>query len=233
MVAVQEIDFADLFALRPRLWSELVAEVNWTDPASVRRFAERAREVVACLTDVHHRLPGLGLTLAQLVELRQKAWLAEDAASTAHAAGKGDFRPAAPLAPAMRRAIVNLWVRGLEPERIQCALSVHPAWVAATLEGVALGDDERAVIRAHLDGLTLPEVTRRTLVPKTTAARWIERWLGEEPRTNRRTDSHARAERAWRMRQQGRALADIAAELDMSEDAVKKAIRRHKPRAAE
>lgn len=229
-MTAESVDWADLYALRPRLWSELVAEVDWKNSASVMRFAERAHEIVACLTDVHHRLPGLGLTLAQLVELRQRAWEAEDAAS---ASWTGELHLYRALAPAMRGAIVNLSVRGLESDRIACALEVHPAWVDDALAGLELADRDRAVLRSHLAGRSLPEIIRETLTPETTVVRVIHRFLGEEPRTNRRADAAERKLKAWRWHQQGVPVAEIAERLGVPKETAKKLVQRGKPRAAE
>lgn len=233
-----DVDWTTLYALRPNLWSDYLDELETAldegraSSSTLVDFMERCLRSVRCLSDFHARLPGLGLSLAAFIDLREKALAAElvalgfendlslraDRPTRAHKDG--------PVSPKLAAAIVNLHLRGLDNERIICALGIHTAWPAAVLRRTRLHAGAHDVVREHLAGASLSQIAARTKVPASSALRVI-RQIGEKPNgTGVRVDARARARSIVKLRQRGASYKEIAERLDCSLDTVRNALRR-------
>lgn len=235
-----EPSLVDMYILRPRLFRSLLEDVKPDDPDSLRRFYYSQKNWYDCLTRGRH-VRELGMTLPQIMELRERAWDAEEAATRHaldqdpdhHGYGRRPLGMDTPLSRTMTGAIETLLARGLEKSRAACVLEIHPRWVDHVAGNMRLTDRDRAVIKAHIDGQTVPQITKATLVPPDTVKRIVKRWLHEEPRTNRRSDSAERGRKACQMHRLGVPVPEIAEKLGVSEGAVRKYIIRYRARAAE
>lgn len=218
-------DPVDLYLLAPRLWRETFArEIDPNDPASLARFVEVVGKLLRCFEE---RLPELGLSLARLAELRDAAWYDEDAAS-GRRWDKLDWDQILdqPLSRGMVTAIENLLLRGANTKEISCLLSVPLKWVVVTVARTRLRPNHYQVARAHLGGLALNEITKKTGEPRTSAERIIRERLGEEPKVNSREEVRDRRERVRQLRFVERlSESDIAEKLDVPLYTVKNDLR--------
>lgn len=233
-----DVDWATLYALRPNLWNDYLEELEAAldegraSPGTLADFMERCLRTVKCLSDFHARLPGLRLSLAAFVDLREKA-LAAEAAALRHENDRSlrADRPArahkdGPLSPTLAAAIVNLHLRGLDEDRIICALGIHTAWPQAVLRRTHLHAGAHDVVREHLAGASLAQIEQRTGVPVSSALRVI-RQIDEKPNgVGKRVDARARARDIVKLRRRGLAYKEIAERLDCSLDTVRNALRR-------
>lgn len=233
-----DVDWTTLYALRPNLWNDYLEELEAAmdegraSPASLADFMERCLHSVRCLSDVHARLPELGLSLAAFVDLREKALAAEQAALEfeKNRSLRAD-RPArahkdGPVSPAMARVIVNLHLRGLSGDRITCALGIHTGWPDAVLRRTRLHARARDVIREHLAGKSLARIAADTGVSPSSAIRIIGQ-IGEKPNgAGARVDARARARTIRKLRERGLSYKEIAERVGCSLDAVRNALRR-------
>lgn len=238
-----EVDWVRLYVQAPNLWQSYLTDLERRpEPAAVARFVDRCIRSLRCLTDMHARLPGIGLTLARFVELREAAWHAQFDAVAHEERPIGDDETAAErltqrraawqpglaeaLAPEMRAAVINLHLRGLDDTRIACALEIPEDWPPAIIGRAHLNANARAVIRAHLDGKSLGGIEKATGIPPTSALRII-RLVGDQPNGARaRVDAAARARDILKLRDRGLAYKEIAARLDCSMDVVKNVLRK-------
>ena len=241
-----DTDWARLYILRPNLWSDYLEEVeaaleeNRAGPADLARFIERCLNAVRCLSDVHAALPGLGLSLARYVELRETAMAAEleavEADSAELAENETEFSKlyrarrhpveAGPLSRQLADLILNLHLRGLDDERLVCSLNIHPTWPAIVRRRSRLHPDTTSVVAAHLAGKTLGQIAKETGVPASSALR-VLKLIGERPHgAATRVDARARARTIVKLRDQGLAYKEIAARVGCSMDVVKNVLRR-------
>lgn len=251
-----DIDWVRLYVQAPNLWYSYLTDLGRRpEPVALARFVERCVRSLRCLTDVHARLPDIGLTLAGFVALREEARDAQFAA-TAHeerpvaddetqperlTARRGGWRPDLndALAPEMRAAIVNLHLRGLEDDRIACALDIPADWPEKIISRTRLQTAAQAVVRAHLDGKSLAGIHKATGVPPSTALRILRR-IGEKPNgSGPRVDARDRARTIVKLRSRGLTYKEIAERVGCDLDDVKNALRRDRrhrygePRASE
>lgn len=241
--ADDDIDWTRLYVLRPQLWHSLLGDLGRRpEPAAVARFIDRCIISIRCLTDVHARLPDIGLSLAGFVELREAAWHAQYSAVEHEERPVGDdeteperltekraaWRPELEdaLAPKMRAAVVNLHLRGLDDDSIACSLDLPPQWPASIISRARLNPKARDVVRHHLAGASLAGIAKATGVPATSAVRII-RQIGDTPNGARvRVDAADRARSIVKLRGRGLTYKEIADRLDCSMDVVKNVLRR-------
>jgi DNA-binding CsgD family transcriptional regulator len=244
------IDWVRLYALAPNLWRSYLTDLeDHLSPAELARFTDRCIRSVRCLTDLHARLPEIGLSLAQFAELHARAWAAQfDARATddrrdapvgedeteddrRHGARHPDGWPDLPglhdaLADEMREVVVQLHLRGLDDDRISCAMDIPKEWPALIVARAELNPKARGVVRAHLKGKSLGAVAKETGVPASTALRIIRR-IGEAPNgARRRVDAAARARTIVKLRGRGLTYKEIAERVGCDLDDVKNALRR-------
>lgn len=241
-----DTDWVRLYFLSPNLWSDYLEEVETAldagraTPADLARFIERCLRSARCLSDLHAQLPGLGLTLWRFAELRDEAVAAEIRAVERDAAELGETetafskryrarqRPveAGPLSAELAALIVNLSLRGLDDERIVCALDIHDSWPELVRRRTRLHAGAADVVVAHLEGKTLGEIARTTGVPASSALR-ILKAIGERPHgVTTRVDARARARTIVKLRDQGLQYKEIAQRVGCSMDVVKNVLRR-------
>lgn len=244
--ADDDTDWVRLYFLSPNLWSDYLDEVEAhleagdATPADLARFIERCLRSARCLSDLHAKLPGLGLTLWRFGELREQAVAAEQAAADLDVAGIGENdtvfsqesrarrRPieAGPLSAELARLIMNLGLRGLDDERIVCALDIHDSWPAIVRRRARLHPGAADVVAAHLRGRTLGQIAKETRVPASSALR-ILKLIGESPNgAGARVDARARARTIVKLRDQGLQYKEIAVRVGCSMDTVRNALRR-------
>lgn len=240
-----DTDWVRLHTLSPALYStylrELQARLEAGDatPADLARFVERCLSSARCVDHLDARLPGLGLTFGQFIDLRNEAIAAEQAATERVDAELAEDRTkaseerrarrhpikAGPQSKEMTTLIMNLSLRGLEDERIACVLPIHHTWPTIVRRRMRLHAGARAVVRAHLEGKSLGEIQRATGVPPTSALR-ILRQIGESPNgAKARVDARARANTIVKLRAKGLAYKEIAERVDCSMDVVKNVLR--------
>lgn len=247
-----DIDWVRLYALAPNLWRSYLTDLEeQPSPAALARFADRCIRSVRCLTDLHARLPEIGLGLAAFAELHARAWAAQFDARAEdgdrHDRPVGDHETVEErragtrtadwpvdlpsdlrdvLADEMREAVVNLHLRGLDDDRIACAMDIPKEWPGLIVARAALHPDARAVVRIHIEGGSLGAIAKATKVPASTALRILRR-IGERPNgAKKRVDASARARDIVKLRSRGLAYKEIAERLDCSIDDVKNALRR-------
>lgn len=243
-----DIDWVRLYALAPNLWRSYLTDLEERpSPAELARFTERCVRSVRCLTDLHARLPEIGLSLAAFAELHARAWNAqfdlrangdahtdrpvhddetvmERRAATRNVDWPADLRDV--LADEMREAVVNLHLRGLDHERIACAMDIPREWPALIVARAGLHPDARAVVRLHLEGKSLGAIAKATKVPASTALRILRR-IGETPNGAKvRVDAAARARTIVKLRSRGLTYKEITARVGCDLDDVKNALRR-------
>lgn len=245
-----DIDWVRLYALAPNLWRSYLADLEERpSPAEVARFTDRCIRSVRCLTDLHARLPEIGLSLAAFAELHAQAWtaqfdaragdderdqpVADDETPEQRRRGSrhGDGWPDLPhlhdvLADEMREAVINLHLRGLDDNRIACAMDIPKEWPALIVAKAGLQPDARAVVRAHIEGKSLGAIAKTTGVPATTALRILRR-IGEVPNGAKvRVDARARARTIVKLRARGLTYKEIVDRVGCDLDDVKNALRR-------
>lgn len=244
--ADDDTDWVRLYFLSPNLWSDYLDEVEAhleagdATPADLARFIERCLRSARCLSDLHAKLPGLGLTLWQFGELREQAMAAERAAAERDVAGIGEndtkwsqeYRArrhpveAGPLSAELAALIMNLCLRGLDDERIVCALDIHHSWPAIVRRRTRLHSGAAAVVAAHLAGRTLGQIAKDTGVPASSALR-ILKLIGERPHgATKRVDARDRARTIVKLRDRGVSYKEIATRVGCSMDVVKNVLRR-------
>lgn len=245
-----DIDWVRLYALAPNLWRTYLGDLEDNPSAAeLARFADRCIRSVRCLTDLHARLPEIGLTLAAFAELHERAWTAQyelRLADDHHDVPIGDeetkkerrgstrcaewpdprSRLRDVLSEEMRDAVVNLHLRGLDDDRITCALDIPRDWPVLILaDEKNLGAAEE-VVRTHLDGRSLGQIAKVTGVPATTALRILRR-IGEKPHgAAARVDARDRARTIVKLRAKGLTYKEIARRVGCDLDDVKNALRR-------
>jgi DNA-binding CsgD family transcriptional regulator len=241
------IDWVRLYALAPNLWYSYLADLRRRpDPASAARFFDRCYRSLRCLSDLHARLPEIGLSLADFAELHSRAWAAQfdarvegnrhdrtvgDDETIPERLGTGGSGVDEPnlrdiLADEMREAVINLHLRGLDDDRIACAMSIPREWPGFIVAKAGLHPDARAVVRSHLEGKSLGAIAKITSVPASSALRILRR-IGEVPNGAKvRVDAAARARSIVKLRARGLTYKEIARRLDCSIDDVKNALRR-------
>lgn len=246
-----DIDWVRLFALAPNLWRSYLTELEeHPSPAALARFTDRCIRSVRCLADLHAKLPEIGLSLAAFAELHAAAWAAqfearldddpqdrpvpdEETPQQRRASTRSADWPADlpsdlrdVLADEMREAIINLQLRGLDDDRIACAMDIPKEWPALIAAKGGFHPDARAVVRAHLEGKSLGAIAKATGVPASTALRILRR-IGENPHgAKKRVDARSRARDIVKLRDRGLTYKEIARRLDCSIDDVKNALRR-------
>lgn len=246
-----DVDWVRLYVLAPNLWSDWLddfeAEVDegGPDPAVLARFVDRCYVAVRCLSDVHAQLPGLGLTLARFVELREAANAAEQRAVTKDSAPLAQHereedrryldrqrerrrpRTPGPLSDDLAGAIINLHLRGLDNERIACAFDIPDDWPALVIARTHLHAGAHAVVREHLAGKTVAQINKTTKVPPASVVRILGQ-IGDPPNgTVKRVDARARAATIVKLREnQGLTYKQIANKLGCSMDTVKNVLKR-------
>lgn len=251
--ADDDVDWVRLYVLRPNLWYSLLKDLGRRpEPAAIARFVDNCVTSLRCLTDVHERLPEIGLTLGRFADLYEEAWKAQlvaveheerAVADDEDVVGWGDenrlkggrldagregWRPELhdALAPEMRAAVVNLHLRGLDNDCIACALGIPEDWPAKIVARARLRAEARAVVRAHLDGRSLGAIEKATKVPPSSALRII-RQIGEVPNgAKHRVDAAARARTIVKLRDRGLSYKEIATRVGCSMDVVKNVLRR-------
>jgi len=242
-----DIDWVRLYALAPNLWRSYLTDLEERpSPAELARFTDRCIRSVRCLTDLHARLPEIGLSLAAFADLHARAW---DAQFDARAEGSREDRAVGDdetvmerqsatrnagwpdnlrdvLADEMREAVVNLHLRGLDHDRIACAMDIPKEWPALIVTSAGVSQDARAVVRLHLEGKSLGAIAKATKVPASTALRILRR-IGEVPNGARvRVDAAARARTIVKLRARGLTYKEIATRVGCDLDDVKNALRR-------
>jgi DNA-directed RNA polymerase specialized sigma24 family protein len=247
-----DIDWVRLYALAPNLWRSYLSDLEERpSPAELARFTDRCIRSIRCLTDLHTRLPGLGLSLAEFADLHARAWNAqfqaradddnredrpvaddETVLERRSATRSVDWPADLPtdlrdvLADEMREAVINLHVRGLDHDQIACAMDIPREWPAFIVSKAGLHPQARAVVLAHLEGKSLGAIAKATKVPATTALRILRR-IGETPNgTKVRVDAKARARTIVKLRTRGLTYKEIAARVGCDLDDVKNALRR-------
>lgn len=150
------------------------------------------QECVRChdtISDLSVALPDLGLSVGQAVDLIHPAILAERAARIRHdearEVGCGrlhDGDRLEPLSQEARTVVKALWIRGLDPERIDRLLFDYLARPVAApfLDRHPVHRRARAVFKAHRAGLTVYRMERELRIDGTTATD-ILGLLGEKP----------------------------------------------------
>lgn len=241
-----DTDWARLYVLRPNLWSDYLDEVESAleaeraKPADLVRFIERCLRAVRCLSDVHARLPGLGLDLARYVEFREKAMAAELAAVERIDGELGEnttqfseeYRrrqhpvEAGPRSAELAALIISLSLRGLDDDRIVCALDIPDSWPAIVRRRIRLHPAAADVVAAHLAGKTLAQLAKTTGAPASTALR-ILKLIGEQPHgAASRVDARDRARTIVKLRDTGMSYKEIAQKVGCTMDVVKNVLRR-------
>lgn len=245
-----DIDWVRLYALAPNLWASYLADLEeHPSPAEVARFTDRCIHSIRCLTDLHAKLPELGLSLAAFADLHARAWAAQFDARVAddrrdapvgddqtaderrHGAGHGGGWPDLPslhdaLAEEMREAVIQLHLRGLDDGRIACAMDIPKEWPALIVARAGLTPRARDVVRAHIGGASLGAIAKQTGIPATTALRIIRR-IGDAPNgAKTRVDAAARARTIVKLRDRGLTYKEIAVRVGCDLDDVKNALRR-------
>lgn len=245
-----DIDWVRLYALAPNLWRSYLTELEERpSPAAVARFTDRCIRSVRCLTDLHAKLPELGLSLAAFADLHNRAWAAQFDARVEGSppdapvgdeetvlerrADRDDGWPDDQvselhdvLADEMSEAVISLHLRGLDDDRITCALDIPKEWAALITARADLNPKARDVVRGHLEGKSLGGITKATGVPASTALRILRR-IGETPHgAKHRVDAAARARTIVKLRSRGLTYKEIAGRLGCDLDDVKNALRR-------
>lgn len=243
-----DIDWVRLYALAPNLWHSYLTDLEERpSPAEVARFADRCIRSVRCLTDLHARLPEIGLSLAAFAELHARAWNAQfearvegdahdravaiDESAPERRGAGGEWSPDSPdlrdvLADEMREAVVHLHLRGLEDGRIACAMDIPKEWPALIVARAGLHPAAREVVRGQIEGKSLGAISKETGVPASTALRIIRR-VGEVPNGAKvRVDAKARARTIVKLRDRGLAYKEIAVRVGCDLDDVRNALRR-------
>lgn len=240
-----DIDWVRLYALAPNLWRSYLTDLErHPSPVEVARFTERCIRSVRCLADLHARLPEIGLSLAAFAELHERAWNAQfearvegdrddapldddETVRERRARSRADHPDLADvLANEMREAVVNLHLRGLDDERIACAMDIPREWPAAIVAHAHLKPGTKDVVHAHLQGKSLGAIEKATGVPASSALRILRR-IGETPNgAKERVDAAARARTIVKLRDKGLSYKEIASRVGCSMDVVKNVLRR-------
>jgi lambda repressor-like predicted transcriptional regulator len=239
-------DWVRLRMLSPALYSSYLREfqarleTGKATRADLLRFAERCLNSARCLDHFEAQLPGLGLTVWQFGELRDKAMVAERAATDRIdgelAEGKTVFGEKYrirqhPVEPGPRSRelamlILSLSLRGLDDQRIACVLDVHDTWPAIVRRRIRIHPKAADAVAAHIAGASLGQVSARTGVPTATVRR-ILKLIGEQPHgAAKRVNARERARTIVRLRDKGFSYKEISRRLDCSMDDVKNALRR-------
>lgn len=237
-------DWVRLHLISPRLYDKILAEKlgPHSTPADIPDMADRMKAAMRQVDEkISAVLSRVGLSLGKLIDLRDEAWAAEDAAIEADGAPVGEDQTPRhwrdrhkewdpsydrPRSRKMVAAIVELYLRGLAPGEIDCILSLPPGWVAATLKSKRIPPGGREVVQAHLAGMSVAEISRVTGVPQSSATRILGGIRETTRGAEQRRTARERAQTIVRLAEKGLTYRQISERLGCSLDIVKNTLRR-------
>jgi hypothetical protein len=176
-----------------------------------------------CLIEKETRLPEIGVTFAELLQLKENAEQPEPAEDPCHPAddvedsgaprrrrrhGVDHFVPAP-----MEMSILRLHLYShphLTAEQEAAVFDVPVAWVTSTVRNAHLHPMAATAIRGHREGWRLSRIARETGMARSSVVDLLRTYTDSRPVTNSRAETAARQARVRQHRALGATLKEIA-----------------------